>query len=192
LSWTWYLLSQHPEVERRLHEEIDAVLGGRAPELSDVPELRYAEMVLSEALRLYPPAWAIGRMAKAPFELSGVEIPAKAICILSPYLVQRDARWFPEPEKFIPERWTQEARESLPKFAYFPFGGGARVCIGERFAWMEGVIVMAAIAQKWRFHLVPGQRVEPLPLITLRVKNGLRMIAESRNSPVRMKLPTGT
>jgi cytochrome P450 len=192
LSWTWYLLSQHPEIERRLHQEIDAVLGGRAPELSDVPELRYAEMVLSEALRLYPPAWAIGRMAKAQFELGGVEIPAKAICILSPYLVQRDARWFPEPEKFIPERWTPEAREALPKFAYFPFGGGARVCIGERFAWMEGVIVMAAIAQKWRFHLVPGQRVEPLPLITLRVKNGLRMIAESRNGPVRMKLPTGT
>ena len=148
LAWTWYLLSQHPEVERRLHEEIDPVLAGRAPELADVPQLRYAEMIFSEALRLYPPAWAIGRMAKAEFSLGGVEVPAKSICILSPYLVQRDARWFPDPEKFDPERWTPEAREARPKFAYFPFGGGARVCIGERFAWMEGVIIMAAIAQK--------------------------------------------
>jgi cytochrome P450 len=180
LTWTWYLLSQNPEVERRLHAELDAVLGGRAPVLADVGELRYTEKVLSEALRLYPPAWAIGRMAKGNFELDGVEIAAGSICILSPYLVQRDARWFPEPEKFEPERWTPEARESRPKFAYYPFGGGARVCIGERFAWMEGVIVLAAIAQKWRLRLVPGQRVEPLPLITLRVKNGLRMIAEPR------------
>jgi cytochrome P450 len=192
LTWTWYLLSQHPGVERRLHEEIDAVLAGRAPELADVPQLRYAEMILSEALRLYPPAWAIGRMAKGGFSLGGVEIPAKSICILSPYLVQRDARWFPDPDKFDPERWTPEAREALPKFAYFPFGGGARVCIGERFAWMEGVIVMAAIAQRWRLRLEPGQRVEPLPLITLRVKNGLRMIPEARDAIVRTTLPTGT
>jgi cytochrome P450 len=192
LSWTWYLLSQHPEVEQRLHQEIDSVLQGRAPELADVPQLRYAEMIFSEALRLYPPAWAIGRMVQASFELGGVEIPAKSICILSPYLVQHDARWFPEPEKFDPERWTPEAREARPKFAYYPFGGGARVCIGERFAWMEGVILMAAIAQKWRLRLVPGQRVEPLPLITLRIKNGLRMIAEPRVAPVRMTLPTGT
>jgi len=180
LTWTWYLLSQHPEVESRLHAEIDNVLQGRAPELADVPQLRYAEMILSEALRLYPPAWAIGRMAKAPFELGGVQIPAKSICILSPYVVQRDPRWFPNPEKFDPERWTPEAREARPKFSYFPFGGGARVCIGERFAWMEGVILMAAIAQKWRLRLAPGQHVEPLPLITLRVKGGLRMIIEAR------------
>jgi cytochrome P450 len=180
LTWTWYLLSQHPDVERRLHEEIDTVLGGRAPELADLPQLRYAEMILSEALRLYPPAWAIGRMAKSDFSLGDVEIPAKSICILSPYLVQRDARWFPDPEKFDPDRWTPEAREARPKFAYYPFGGGARVCIGERFAWMEGVIVMAAIAQKWRLRLEQGQHVEPLPLITLRVRDGLRMIPESR------------
>jgi cytochrome P450 len=180
LTWTWYLLSQHPEVERRLHSEIDDVLQGRAPELADVPRLRYAEMILAEALRLYPPAWAIGRMATGPFDLGGVEIPTKSICILSPYLVQRDPRWFPNPENFDPERWTPEARDSRPKFSYFPFGGGARVCIGERFAWMEGVIVMAAIAQKWRLRLAPDQRVEPLPLITLRVKNGLRMVPQSR------------
>jgi cytochrome P450 len=180
LAWTWYLLSQHPEVERRLHSELDDVLQGRAPELADVPRLRYAEMILAEALRLYPPAWAIGRMATGPFELGGVEIPAKSICILSPYLVQRDPRWFPNPDNFDPERWTPETRDSRPKFSYFPFGGGALVCIGERFAWMEGVIVMAAIAQKWRLLLAPDQRVEPLPLITLRVKGGLRMVIEAR------------
>ncbi len=156
------------------------MLGGRPPELADVPQLRYAEMILAEALRLYPPAWAIGRKALEAFTIGGFEIPANSICIVSPYVVQRDARWFPDPEKFDPERWTPEAREARPKFSYFPFGGGARVCIGERFAWMEGVIVMAAIAQKWRFRLEPGQHVEPLPLITLRVKNGLRMIAEPR------------
>lgn len=180
LTWTWYLLSQHPDVEQRLHQEIDAVLGGRAPEFDDVPNLRYAEMILAEALRLYPPAWAIGRKALGPFSLGGIEIPAQSICILCPYLVHRDARWFPEPERFDPERWTAEARESRPKFSYFPFGGGARVCIGERFAWMEGVLVMAAIAQKWRMRLAPGQDVKPMPLITLRVKNGLRMIPELR------------
>jgi cytochrome P450 len=121
-----------------------------------------------------------------------VQIPAKSICILSPYLVQRAARWFPDPEKFDPERWSPEAREARPKFVYFPFGGGARVCIGERFAWMEGVIVLAAIAQRWRLRLEPGQRVEPLPLITLRVKNGLRMVPEARATKVKTTLPTGT
>ena len=196
LTWSWYLLSQHPEVERRLHQEIDAVLGDRPPELADVSELRYAEMILAEAFRLYPPAWGIGRMAQGPFSLGGFEIPAKSICIMSPYLVHRDARWFRDPEKFDPERWAPEVREVRPKFSYFPFGGGARVCIGERFAWMEGVLVMAAIAQKWRLRLTPGQHVEPLPLITLRVKNGLRMIAEPRvpvtHAAVRTTLPTGT
>jgi cytochrome P450 len=191
LSWTWYLLSQHPEVERRLHAEIDAVLGHRAPELADLPQLRYAEMVLSEALRLYPPAWGIGRKAIGAFTVGGFDVPANSICILSPYVVQRDARWFPDPEKFDPERWTAEARDSRPKFAYFPFGGGARVCIGERFAWMEGVILMAAIAQKWRFRLEPGQHVEPLPLVTLRVKNGLRMIAEPREAGVKSSHQAG-
>jgi cytochrome P450 len=191
LSWTWYLLSQHPEVERRLHAEIDAVLGHRAPELADLPQLRYAEMVLSEALRLYPPAWGIGRKAIGAFTVGGFDVPANSICILSPYVVQRDARWFPDPEKFDPERWTAEARDSRPKFAYFPFGGGTRVCIGERFAWMEGVILMAAIAQKWRFRLEPGQHVEPLPLVTLRVKNGLRMIAEPREAGVKSSHQAG-
>ena len=180
LTWTWYLLSQNPECERRLHEEIDSVLEGRVPAMSDLPQLRYSEMVFAEAMRLYPPAWAIGRMSKGPFELGGIKIAGKSICIVSPYVMQRDPRWFPNPERFDPERWTTEARDARPKFSYFPFGGGARVCIGERFAWMEGVLMIAAIAQKWKLKLTPDQRVEPLPLITLRTKYGMRMIVEPR------------
>jgi cytochrome P450 len=192
LIWTWYLLAQHPEVEQRLHQEIDAVLGDRPPELGDIPQLRYAEMILAEALRLYPPAWGIGRRALGPFTAGGFEIPAGSICIMSPYIVHRDARWFPNPEKFDPERWRPEAREARPKFSYFPFGGGMRVCIGERFAWMEGVILMAAIAQHWRFRLEPGQHVEPLPLVTLRVRNGLRVLAEPRAGTFRSSRRVGT
>ena len=179
LTWTWYLLSQNPECEARLHQELDT-LDGRVPQMADLPNLRYTEMVFAEAMRLYPPAWAIGRMSKAPFDLGDVHIEAKSICIMSPYVMQRDARWFPDPETFDPERWTPEARESRPKFSYFPFGGGARVCIGERFAWMEGTLLLATLAQKWTLRLAEGQRVEPLPLITLRTKYGMRMSLVSR------------
>ncbi len=119
-------------------------------------------------------------MSKEPFELGGVHIAAKSICILSPYVMQRDPRWFPDPERFDPERWTPEARDARPKFSYFPFGGGARVCIGERFAWMEGVLILATLAQKWKLRLADGQRVEPLPLITLRTKYGMRMVCQPR------------
>jgi len=181
LTWSWYLLSQNPECERKLHEEVEAVLEGRAPAFDDLPRLRYTEMVLAEAMRLYPPAWAIGRKAIAPFELGGYEIPAGAVLILSPYVTHRDARFYPDPERFNPERWATEARDARPKFSYFPFGGGARLCIGERFAWMEGTLVLAAIAQKWRLRLVEGHRVEPQPLITLRTKHGLKMISQSVN-----------
>ncbi len=180
LTWTWYLLSQNPECEARLHQEIDSVLEGRVPQMSDLPQLRYTEMVFAEAMRLYPPAWAIGRMSKEPFELGGVQIGARSICILSPYVMQRDPRWFPVPECFDPERFTPEARDARPKFSYFPFGGGARVCIGERFAWMEGVLILATLAQKWKLRLAEGQRVEPLPLITLRTKYGMKMFLVSR------------
>ena len=134
-----------PQCERRLHEEIDSVLEGRVPGFEDLPRLTYTEMVFAEALRLYPPAWAIGRKAKDDFELAGTRIAGQSICILSPYVVHRDARWYPDPERFDPERWTPEARESRPKFSYFPFGGGSRVCIGERFAWMEGILTLAAV-----------------------------------------------
>ena len=181
LTWTWYLLSQNPECEQRLHAEVDSVLEGRIPAMTDLPQLRYTEMVIAESMRLYPPAWAIGRMSKEPFELGGIRIARKSICIVSPYVMQRDARWFPEPERFDPGRWTPEAREARPKFSYFPFGGGARVCIGERFAWMEGILMLATLAQKWKLRLEPSQRVEPLPLITLRTKYGMRMSIHARS-----------
>jgi cytochrome P450 len=163
-----------------LHQEIDGVLGGRHASFDDLPKLRYTEMVVTESMRLYPPAWAVGRMSKEAFELGGIEIPARSICIMSPYVMQRDARFYPDPERFDPERWTPERRDARPKFSYFPFGGGARVCIGERFAWMEGVLLLASIAQKWKLRLTPEQKVEPLPLITLRTKYGMRMKVEAR------------
>jgi cytochrome P450 len=181
LSWGWYLLSQNPDCEARLHEEVDRVLGGRRATFDDLPRLPYAEMVFSEVIRLYPPAWAIGRTAMERFELGGYEVPAGSTCIASSYVTQRDPRFFPDPERFVPERWQPERRAELPKFAYFPFGGGARTCIGERFAKMEGMLVLATLAQRWRLRLAPGQEVEPVPLInTLRAKGGLRMIVEPR------------
>ena len=180
LTWTWYLLSKNPEPERRLHEEIESVLQGRVPTFEDLPRLRYTEMVFAEALRLYPPAWAFGREAKEAFKLAGITIAGQSICVLSPYVVQRDSRWFRDPDRFDPERWSPETRESRPKFSYFPFGGGARVCIGERFASMEGVLSIATLAQKWRFRLAADQRVEPLAKVTLRTKHGMRMMLEPR------------
>jgi cytochrome P450 len=182
LTWTWYLLSQHTEVEARLHEEIDAVLQGRLPTADDFPRLRYTEMVLAEAMRLYPPAWAIGRRAIADYRIDDYTVPARAIILMSPYVMHRTPRYYPEPLAFDPERWTAEAREARPRFAYFPFGGGPRVCIGEGFAWMEGVLLIATIAQRWRMRLAPGQRVAPQPMITLRAKNGIRMRIEKRES----------
>jgi cytochrome P450 len=179
LTWSWYLLSQNPECERKMHEEIQSVLGDREPSFEDLPQLRYTEMVLAEAMRLYPPAWGVGRKAIEACEIGGYELPPGGIVIMSPYVMHRDPRWFPEPDSFDPERWTPEARDARPKFSYFPFGGGSRLCIGERFAWMEGTLMLATIAQKWRLRLVPGHRVEPLPLITLRSKYGMKMRVES-------------
>jgi len=180
LTWTWYLLSENPDCERKLHQELQSVLAGREPAVSDLPALKYTEMVFTEAMRLYPPAWTIGRMAKEDCELPGFKIASGSICLASPYVMHRDPRWFPDPERFDPERWTPEAREARPKFSYFPFGGGARVCIGERFAWMEGVLVLATIAQKWSLRRAPGQKVDVLPLITLRTKYGMRMVLHGR------------
>ncbi len=180
LTWTWYLLSQNPEAEAKLHAEIDRVLAGRLPTLEDLPQLRYTEMVFSEAIRLYPPAWGVGRRAIEDYRVGGHTIPARSILLMSPYVVHRNPRWFPEPEKFDPERWLPERAAERPKFSYFPFGGGARVCIGERFAVMEGVLLLATIAQRWRLRLVPGHRVETKALITLRAKYGMQMTIQSR------------
>lgn len=180
LTWTWYLLSQNPQAEAKLHAELDQVLGGRLPSLDDLAELHYTEGVFAEALRLYPPAWAIGRRARQDFSVGEYKIPAESIVLMSPWVVQRDARWFPDPLKFAPERWQTSENEARPKFSYFPFGGGARTCIGERFAWMEGVLLIAALASRWRLRMVPGQQVDTRARITLRPKYPMRMIAEPR------------
>jgi cytochrome P450 len=181
LTWSWYLLAGHPECERRLHAEVDAVLGDRLPGASDLERLPYAGAVLAEAIRLFPPAWVIGRRAIADAELGGWRIPRGALVLVSPFLVQRDPRFYPDPERFDPERWTDGARVGRPRFAYFPFGGGPRVCIGEQFAWTEGVIALTTLARRWRLRLAhSGRPVVLQPSITLRPKFGMPMVAERR------------
>ena len=183
LTWTWYLLSQHPDAERRLHAEVDAVLGAgdRGPlTADDLPRLPYTRMVLAESMRLYPPAWIVGRRAVEDVEVGGYPVAARTIVLMSQYVAHRDGRWFPEPDRFDPERWTPEAAASRPKFSYYPFGGGARICIGEQFAWMEGTLILATLAHRWRLRLAPGQRVALQPIITLRPKFGMRMEVEGR------------
>jgi len=180
LSWTWYLLSQNRECEHRFHAEIDRELQGRQPAFEDVPRLRYTEMVLAESMRLYPPAWAMGWYARNDFRLGEFFLPAKTTVLISQFVTHRDPRFFPDPLRFDPERFIPEAKARRAKFTYFPFGAGTRQCIGESFAWMEGVLLLATLGQKWKLALVPGHRVEPEPLITLRPKYGMRMLIEAR------------
>jgi cytochrome P450 len=180
LNWTWYVLSQNPAAEAQLHAELDTALAGRPPAAQDLPRLPYTRMVLAEAMRLYPPVWVIGRAAREDVALGGYTIPAGATVITSQWVLHHDARYYPEPFVFQPERWTPEAQAQRPKFAYFPFGGGPRLCIGEQFAWMEGSLLLATLAQQWRLRLAPGQRVEPRASITLRPKHGLVMVPVRR------------
>ncbi len=180
LAWTWLLLGQNPEAEARLHRELDEVLAGRLPTLADVPRLRYTEMVLSESMRLYPPAWAMGRQATTDVEIGPYKLPAGTYFFFSQYIMQRTPEQFADPLRFDPERFTPERKAARHKFAYFPFGGGSRQCIGEAFAWMEAILITATIAQKWRLRLVPGQPVGVVPKITLRSKYPIRMIPELR------------
>jgi cytochrome P450 len=181
LTWTWYLLSQNLEAEARMHKELERVLAGRIPTFDDVTRLPYTTGIFAESLRLYPPAWAIGRRAREEYSIGDYTIPPKSILLMSPWVVHRDPRWWPEPECFRPERWSPDAAEKRPKFAYFPFGGGARVCIGERFAWAEGVLVLATLAQRWQMRLVPGHPVATQAVITLRPKHGMKMTLQSNS-----------
>jgi cytochrome P450 len=180
LTWTWYLLSRHPEAEARVHAEVDATLGGRLPGVEDLPRLAYVERVLAESMRLYPPAWIVGRRALVDYPVGGYVVPAGSIVLMSQFVTHHDARFFPDPYRFDPDRWTPEARASRPKFSYYPFGAGPRQCIGEQFAWMEGILLLATVAQRWRLRLVPGHPVEMQPLITLRARHGMRMTIEAR------------
>lgn len=180
LTWTWYLLSKYPQVEEKLHAELDRVLGGRTPTVADVPQLTYTRNVLAEAMRLYPPAWILERRAVKDFEAGGYRIPAGSLVLASQYLVHRDPRWWDEPARFAPERW-EEGKER-PKFSYFPFGGGTRICVGEPFAWMEGTLVLATLAQRWRLCYEEPLDPVPEPLVTLRPRDGLPMRLVARRA----------
>jgi cytochrome P450 len=180
LTWTWYLLSQYPEVEAALHAELDAVLGKRLPAVADLPNLCYTRQVFAEALRLYPPAWLMTRRNLDDFRVDKYTLPARTFIVISPYITHHDARFFPDPNAFQPQRWASVSPDNRPRSGYFPFGGGPRQCIGENFAWMEGMLLLATLAQQWQLRLVPDHPVALRPLVTLRPKYGMRMILTRR------------
>lgn len=180
LAWTCYLLAQHPNIYTRMHTEVDQVLAGRVPSVTDLPNLPYTLQVLKESMRLYPPAYAFARQGIRPVELGGYQLPTGMLVLISPYVQHRRPDYFPNPERFDPERFTREAEQRLPKHAYIPFGGGPRICIGNHFALMELHLVLATLAQHVNFELVEEQHIEPEPLITLRPKPGIQMIVRRR------------
>jgi cytochrome P450 len=180
LSWTWYLLAQYPEVEKKLWLEFRAVLNGRSPRTQDLSKLPYTERVVKEVMRLYPPAWAIVRNSLADCELGGYRVPAGATLMMSQWVMHRDPRYFEQPDRFNPDRWLDERAKGTPKFAYFPFGGGPRTCIGAVLATMEAVLVLATIAQKYQIRLAPEYPVEAVPAITLRPRRGIRVVLTQR------------
>src|SRR5882757_1359487 len=180
LSWTWWLLAQNPAVEKKLHEELDGVLGGRAPTVDDLPKLTYLSHMLTESLRLYPTAWGMARLAAEEHEIAGYPVRPGYGVAFAQWVMHRDARWFDAPLEFRPERWENDLAKQLPRFAYFPFGGGPRQCIGNTFALMEASVVLATVGQRFRFALAPDHKVTPLASITLRPKNGIQVRLEAR------------
>jgi cytochrome P450 len=180
LSWTWWLLAQNPAVEAKLHAELDAVLGGRVPSLHDLPNLPYTGHVITESLRLYPAAWGMARLAVEDHEIAGYPVKKGMGVAMAQWVVHRDPRWYNAPEEFRPERWQGDLLKRLPRFAYFPFGGGPRQCIGNAFALMEAALILATIAQKFRLRLVANHPVVPLASITLRPRHGVRVSLERR------------
>ncbi len=180
LAWAWYLLARNPDAEARLHEEVDRVLGGRPPAFDDLPRLEYAGAIIAEALRVYPPAYAIGRQAASPCEIGGYAVPRGTTFLMSQWVVHRDPRFFDDPEEFRPERWAGGLAGSQPRYAYFPFGGGPRVCVGSSFALTEATLVLAAVARRFRLALRPGRDVRPLPTMTLRPADGLEVVVTRR------------
>jgi cytochrome P450 len=183
LTWTFYLLSQYPDVERKLHDEIELVLGNnssnnagnRIPTADDIPKLQYTEMVIRESMRLYPPVWTMGRYVENDYSVGEYTIPAGSSILMSQYVMHHDPRYYEKPEEFNPNRWTDDFKAHLPRFSYFPFGGGIRGCIGESFAWMEGILIIAIIAQEWSMRLAPSQHIKLDPAITLRSRYGMKM-----------------
>ncbi|MGC1615422.1 MAG: cytochrome P450 [Candidatus Acidiferrum sp.] len=180
LSWTWWLLARNPGAESKLHAELRSVLAGRAPSLDDLPKLVYTNHVITESMRLYPPAWGTARTAIEDLEIAGYSVPKNSGVSFAQWTVHRDPRWYDAPEEFRPERWEGDLLKRLPRFAYFPFGGGPRQCIGNTFALMETALVLATVAQQYRFRLVEGHPVVPLASITLRPRYGIRVTLEAR------------
>jgi len=175
LSWTWLLLSQHPEVDKKLATELSDVLGDREATLADLPNLRYTNQIINESLRMYPPAWSMGREACEDVVVGGYLIPRDHQVWFCPWAIQRDARWFEAPDEFRPERWENDFQRTLHRYAYFPFGGGPRFCIGQSFAQMEAVLLLATLAQRFRVEVLPKPAPTPDPTVTLRPKHGLRV-----------------
>ncbi|MCC5670892.1 cytochrome P450 [Nostoc sp. CHAB 5784] len=182
LAWTWYLLSLHPKVESRLQDELKSVLNERTPTLEDLPNLKYTRMVLEESMRLYPGAWVYTRTNLQADEVGGYHIPANSVIMISPYVTHRLPAFWENPEDFDPERFTKEQAAARPRYAYYPFGGGPRQCIGEIFAMTEMQLIVAMVAQKYRLHLVPGHPVEEEPMFTLRPRHGILMTLEPQIS----------
>jgi cytochrome P450 len=182
LTWTWWLLSRNPEAEARLHAELDAVLPDRPPSLGDLPNLSYTQAVISESIRLRPPAWAIGRTAVAGHRANGYAIDEGSVVVVSPWLLHHDPRWWPEPDSFRPERWLDDD-PGRPRYAFIPFGGGPRVCIGEPFARLEAAMLLASIARRWRFASTTDREPDLQAVITLRPRGGLPMVARRRRTP---------
>lgn len=180
LSWTWYLLSKHPEVEARLYTELREVLGDRAPTVEDLPRLRYTGMVAKESMRLYPPVWTMTRETLEECDIGGYRVSPGTQVLISQWVMHRDPRYFEDPEAFDPDRWEDEVANGRPKYAYLPFGGGPRQCIASSFALMQVILLVATIAKEFRLRLVLEQRVIPQPSIVLRPKGGIKMMLEKR------------
>jgi len=190
LSWACYLVAQNPEIEAKLAEELQAVLGGRVPGPEDLPRLRYTEMVIKEAMRLYPAVWGIGRRAIEECGLGGYRVPAGSNVFILQWRTQRDPRFFPDPDRFDPERWREDPVRSgkIPRFAYFPFGGGPRVCVGASFAMIEVTLLLAMIQQRLHLEIVPGHPIEIFASVTLRPKYGIRVIPQRRATGERVAI----
>jgi len=182
LSWTWFLLGQHPDAQARMASEIAEVVGDRPPTADDLPRLKYTESVVMEAMRIYPPAWAIGRESTGPFELGGYAFPAGTTIFISPWILHRDPRYFEEPETFRPERWMGNLARELPRFAYMPFGGGPRICIGQRFAMIEAMLILTTMTQRFSAEWQKDRKVTPFPSITLRPRGGVWLKLEDRQT----------
>jgi cytochrome P450 len=175
MTWIWYSLAQHPEVASQVRDELETVLGGRPPEYADIERLQYTRMAIAESMRLYPPVWAITRRALGDYAFGDWLVPAGTTIGMSQFVMHRDPRFYPDPERFDPLRWREEETAKRPKYSYFPFGGGPRLCIGEKFAWMEASLILATLFQTWEPRLAPGYQLSLQPLIALRPRGGLPM-----------------